>query len=221
MRVIVADDHPVFRDGLRLAVQAAPGLELVGEVGNGADAVAAVGELRPDVVLMDLQMPGLNGVEATRQIVAAHPETAVVVLTLLDDDEWVLAALEAGARGYLLKESSRSDIVHAVESAARNQAVFGAGAAQRVLRQAATGGLSRRTANVAFPQLTDRELEVLELVAGGLSNPAIARRLFLSAKTVRNHVSNILTKIHAGDRSEAIVRAREAGLGRPPSSAPK
>ena len=220
MRVVVADDHPVFRDGLRLAVQAAPSLELVGEVSNGADAVAAVGELRPDVVLMDLQMPGLNGVEATRQIVAAHPETAVVVLTLLDDDEWVLAALEAGARGYLLKESSRSDIVHAVESAARNQAVFGSGAAQRVLRQAATGGISRSTANVAFPQLTNREIEILDLVASGLSNPAIARRLFLSAKTVRNHVSNILTKIHAGDRSEAIVRAREAGLGGRPIPGP-
>ena len=211
LRVLVADDHPVFRDGLRLTLQTAPGLEFAGEVASGTDAVRAVDELRPDVVLMDLQMPGMNGIDATRRIASEHPGTAVLVLTMLEDDQSVVAALSAGARGYLLKGSSRADILSAIEAVARNHAVFGPGVAERVMGHLAAG---RGGAEVAFPELTSREREVLALIATGHNNPAIAAKLFLSAKTVRNHVSNILTKIGAADRSEAIVRAREAGLVR-------
>ena len=211
LRVLVADDHPVFRDGLRLALGVAPELELVGEAENGLQAVEAYARLRPDVVLMDLQMPVLDGVEATRRIMDADPGAAIVVLTLLDDDESVVAALRAGARGYLLKESSCADIVRALESVARRQAVFGPSIAERLVGHLAQG---RTGPEVAFPQLTDREREVLDLIAQGLSNPEIAARLYVNAKTVRNHVSNILTKIQASTRSEAIVRARDAGLGR-------
>ena len=210
LRVLVADDHPVFRDGLRLVLQATPGLCMVGEAATGNEAVAAANELRPDVVLMDLQMPGLNGIEATRQIVAAHPETAVLVLTLVDDGASVMAALQAGARGYLLKESSRADIVTAVETICRNQMVLGSAVGQRVIEQLA---VRRRAPDSAFPELTDREREVLELMARGYSNQTIASRLFLSDKTVRNHVSNIFNKLCVVDRAQAIVRAREAGLG--------
>jgi DNA-binding NarL/FixJ family response regulator len=211
VRVLVADDHPVFRDGLRLALGAVPGVDLVGEVDNGLDAVAAAAALKPDVVLMDLQMPGIDGVEATRQIVAADPQAAVVVLTMLEDDERLVAALQAGARGYLLKGSSRAEIVRAVQSAASRQVVFGSSMAQRVVAHLVGG---RGGAQVAFPELTDREREVLDLIARGDSNAAIAGKLFVNEKTVRNHVSHVFAKIGAATRAEAIVRAREAGLGR-------
>ncbi|MGI8808456.1 MAG: response regulator [Acidimicrobiales bacterium] len=210
LRVLIADDHPVFRDGLRLVLQSATGVELVGEATTGSEAVRAAAELEPDVVVMDLQMPGISGIEATRQILAARPDTAVVVLTMLDEDESIMSALQAGARGYLLKESSPDDIVRAVLSVARHQAVFGSTVAQRMVERAGR----RLGSDVAFPHLTDREREVLDLIARGQNNHAIASALFLSGKTVRNHVSNILNKLHAADRAEAIVRAREAGLGR-------
>lgn len=210
LRVLVADDHPVFRDGLRLVLQSEPGVEFVGEAATGAEAVAAATQLVPDVVVMDLQMPGVDGIEATRQIVAACPGTAVLVLTMLEEDEAVIAAMQAGARGYLLKESSPADIVAAVEAVARHQAVFGSTIGDRVVGHLIT---QRGGGEVAFPQLTEREREVLDLIARGHNNQAIASKLFLSGKTVRNHVSNILTKIQAVDRSEAIVRARAAGLG--------
>lgn len=210
LRVLIADDHPVFRSGLRLVLQSAVGVELVGEAATGAEAVVTAIDLRPDVVIMDLQMPGIGGIEATRRIVAALPGTAVVVLTMLDQDESVVAALKAGARGYLLKESSPVEIVRTVQSVAGNQVVFGSSVGQRVTEHLAA---RRGGAEVAFPELTDREREVLDLVARGHNNQVIAKALFVSGKTVRNHISSILSKIHAGDRAEAIVRAREAGLG--------
>jgi DNA-binding NarL/FixJ family response regulator len=208
IRVLVVDDHPVYRDGLALALAAASTVEVVGAVGDGADAVEAVETLAPAVVLMDLHMPGENGVEATRRIVAAHPQVAVLVLTMLEDDGSLFAAMRAGARGYLLKGAGRAEIERAVLTVAAGEVVFSAGIAERVLAFFSAGARAD-----PFPELTDREREVLDLVARGLTNAEIARRLVLSAKTVRNHVSNVFAKLQVAGRAEAVARARGAGLG--------
>jgi DNA-binding NarL/FixJ family response regulator len=207
MRVLVADDHPLFRQGLRTALELA-GFELVGEAEDGEQAVAAAAELAPDVVVMDLHMPHINGIEATRRIVAAHPEIGVLVLTMFEDDESVFAAMRAGARGYLLKGAGPGEIERAIDAVGRGEAIFGPSVARRVIEF-----LTAPRAPAPFPELTDREREVLELIAQGWVNPRIARHFVLSEKTVRNHVSNILTKLQVTDRSAAIVRAREAGFG--------
>jgi DNA-binding NarL/FixJ family response regulator len=207
---VVADDHPVFVDGLVTAL-ADHGVRVVATAADGTEALAAVTAHRPDVVLMDLSMPGMSGLEATRRVVAEHPETAVVVLTMSDDDESVFAALRAGARGYLLKGATADDIVRAVSAAARGEAILGAQVSQRVLGVLADrqpGGSAR-----PFPRLTEREREVLDLLARGLDNARIARALGLSEKTVRNHVSMVLTKLPAATRAEAVALARDAGLG--------
>ncbi|MBL7494800.1 response regulator transcription factor [Frankia sp. CNm7] len=213
MRVLVVDDHPLFREGLTIAVETMPDVEVVGEAGDGDAAVEAVGRLAPDVVMMDLHMPGTNGIDATRRIVAEHPDVSVLVLTMLDGDDSVFAAMRAGARGYLLKGADRQEIARALRSVAAGEVVFSAAIASRVLAWFARGG---RTTPAPFPELTDREREILDLVAHGLTNPAIARRLHLSDKTVRNHVSNVFTKLHVADRAEAVARARDAGLGTGP-----
>jgi DNA-binding NarL/FixJ family response regulator len=209
IRVLIADDHPLFRDGLAALLRAGPDTELAGVAASGPEAVALAAAERPDVVVMDLRMPGLNGIEATRRVVEGNPRVAVLVLTMLDDDESVFAALRAGARGYLLKGADHAEIRRAVQAAAAGEAIFGAGLAARVLaffaRDASTSAV--------FPELTDRERQVLELVAQGQSNAAIAARLRLSEKTIRNNVSNILAKLRVADRAQAIVRARDAGLG--------
>jgi DNA-binding NarL/FixJ family response regulator len=212
VRVLVADDHPAFRGGLRGMLSSVDGMEVVGDAANGEECVAATMELRPNVVLMDLHMPVLNGIDATRRITEAVPETAVVVLTMLEDDDSVFAAMRAGACGYLLKGADQNDVVRAINAAASGDVIFGAVIAERVREYFAgsRGGDSSR----AFPELTERELEVLELIARGEKNQVIAEKLFVSEKTVRNHVSNIFAKLRVADRSEAIVRAREAGLGR-------
>ncbi|MCV2490215.1 response regulator transcription factor [Geodermatophilus sp. YIM 151500] len=210
VRVLVVDDHPLYRDGLVTALASLTGVEVVGEAGDGAAAVERAVELAPDVVVMDLNLPGLNGIEATRAIVARAPETAVLVLTMLEGEEPVFAAMRAGARGYLLKGADRREIARALETVAHGEVVFSAGIAARVLAWFA-GGSTRPPA--PFPGLTDREREVLDLVAHGLTNPAIAQRLSLSEKTVRNHVSNVFGKLHVTDRGEAVARARDAGLG--------
>jgi DNA-binding NarL/FixJ family response regulator len=208
IRVLIADDHPLFRDGLAALLSAGQGTELTGAATTGTEAVEMARQTQPDVVMMDLGLPGLNGIEATRRIVTDSPYIAVVVLTMFDDDDSVFAALRAGARGYLLKGADQEQIHRAVHAAAAGDAIFGAGLATRVLAFFASG------APVAvFPQLTDREREVLELVAQGRSNAAIADRLHLSQKTIRNNVSNILAKLQVADRAQAIVRARDAGLG--------
>jgi DNA-binding NarL/FixJ family response regulator len=211
IRVVVVDDHPVYRDGVADALGDSDDIEVVGTAADGEAAVAEVARLLPDVVLMDLRMPGGGGVPATAAIAAHTPGTSVVVLTMSDDDDSVFAALRAGARGYLLKEAEAADIARAVRAAARSEAVFGPRIADRVLAFFASS--RARSAAVPFPELTDREREVLDLVAHGLPNAAIAARLFLSEKTVRNRVSDVLTKLHAASRAEAVALARDAGLG--------
>jgi DNA-binding NarL/FixJ family response regulator len=209
IRVLIADDHPLFRDGLTAMLQAADDTELTGAATDGLQAVELALHGQPDVVVMDLHMPGMDGIEATRRIVADSPHIAVVVLTMFDDDESVFSAVRAGARGYLLKGADQEQILRAVYAAANGEIIFGTELAARVLAYFTAAP----AASAIFPQLTDREREVLELVAQGRSNADIAARLQLSQKTVRNHVSNILTKLQVADRAQAIVRARDAGLG--------
>jgi DNA-binding NarL/FixJ family response regulator len=210
-RVLLVDDHPTFRRGLGALLESLPDIEVVAEAGDGEAAIALATSLQPDVVMMDLNMPELNGVEATRRLVAANPDVAVLVLTMLDDDEAVFGAMRAGARGYIVKGADTDDVVRALESVARGDAVFGPAVASRVLSYL-TRPLSARDP-MLFPELSEREREVLELMARGLTNSEIARRLVVSPKTVRNHASNVFTKLQVSDRSEAILRARNAGLG--------
>ncbi len=210
-RVVVVDDHPTFRRGLGALLTSLPDVDVVGEAGDGETAIATVVELRPDVVVMDLNLPRLNGVEATRQILAAAPQTAVLVLTMLDDDEAVFGAMRAGARGYIVKGADTDDVVRALESVARGDVVFGPAVASRVLSYL-TGPLSARDP-ILFPELSERERDVLELMARGMTNSEIARALVVSPKTVRNHASHVFTKLQVADRNEAIGRARHAGLG--------
>jgi len=210
--VLIADDHPLFRQGLRAALADAAGISVVGDASDGAAAVAAACEPGVDVVLMDLHMPGTGGIEATRQIAARRPGTAVLVLTMFDNDESLFAAMRAGARGYLVKGAERDEIVRAIESVAAGDVVFGAGVAARALAFFATAPAGSRAAR-PFPELTDREIEILQLIADGCGNLDIARRLHLADKTVRNHVSNVFAKLQVSDRPQAIVRARQAGLG--------
>jgi DNA-binding NarL/FixJ family response regulator len=212
LRVVVADDHPVFRDGLHLTLDDEPDIDVVAAVADGDAAVDVVLGQQVDVVLMDLRRPGVGGIEATARIAAERPATSIVVLTMSDDDDSVFAALRAGARGYLLKEADADDILRAVRAVATGEAVFGPKIADRVIAFFSAAGLRGATAT-AFPNLTDREREVLDLVARGCDNPTVARRLFLSEKTVRNHVSACLTKLQVASRAEAVAMARDAGLG--------
>jgi DNA-binding NarL/FixJ family response regulator len=210
LRVLIADDHPLFREGLCTAISAMPDVQIVGEAGDGQEAVDLTDALTPDVVIMDVVMPTLNGIDATRQITARHPQIAVLVLTMADGDDSVFAAMRAGARGYLLKGADRAEIARALATVASGELVFGAALARRVLTWFANADTTRMT---PFPELTDREREVLDLLAQGLTNAAIAARLFVSDKTIRNHVSNVFTKLHVTDRASAVARARDAGLG--------
>ncbi len=210
IRVAIADDHPVFRAGLRVVMQDAPTLELVGEAESGDEAVLLAAERQPDVLLMDIHMPPTNGVDATRRIAASHPDVHVLMLTMLADDTSVLAAMRAGARGYILKGADPDEIVRAVTSAAAGEAIFSPALAARMAHFFTTG---RAGDPHPFPDLTPRERDILELIAVGQSNPAIAAQLRLSEKTVRNNVSVILTKLQAPTRSAAVARARDAGLG--------
>ena len=210
LRVLIADDHPVCRGGMRQLLDVQPNLSCVGEAATGAEAVELALSLRPDVVVLDLHMPGVNGVDAARTITREAPEVRVLMLTMLDDDESVFAAMRAGARGYLVKGSGPVEVVHAIQAVGAGGAVFGPSIAQRVLEYFATPGPSD-----AFAELTTREREILVLLADGHPNARIAERLHLSPKTVRNHVSSIFTKLHVADRAEAMLRARRAGLGQP------
>ncbi|GAA4722016.1 response regulator [Phytohabitans rumicis] len=208
--VLIADDHPVFREGLAALLASVSGIEVVGTAATGLEAIDMALDAQPDVVVMDLQMPRLNGIEATRRLAAEAPSVGVVVLTMSEDDGTVFAAVRAGARGYLLKGAEQEEVVRAITTVATGGAVFGATLARRIADFFAAGPPA---AEVAFPELTTREREILELVAAGRSNAQIASALFLSPKTVRNNVSNVFAKLHVADRAEAIVRARKAGLG--------
>ncbi|MFQ5434172.1 MAG: response regulator [Anaerolineae bacterium] len=210
IRILIADDHPVFRFGLRALLQAEPDTEVVGEATTGSEAVAQAASLQPDVVLMDLNMPELNGIEATRKIVTADTAVGVLVITMFDDDT-VFAAMKAGARGYLLKGAEGEETLRAIRAVANGEAIFSPAVAERMMAYFARG--ERPSPTPAFSELTEREGEVLALIAQGLTNQAIADRLVLSQKTVRNHVSNIFSKLQVADRAEAIIRARDAGLG--------
>ena len=211
LRVLLADDHPVFRRGLGALLSSLEETVVVGEASDGADAVRLAAELAPDVVVMDLTMPGMNGVEATRGIVEGGSNTAVLVLTMSEDDDSVFAAMRAGARGYLVKGSETDEVIAAIMAVGRGDAIFGPTVAQRIL-SFLTRPLSAYDEQM-FPELSHREREVLDLIATGVSNADIARRLSLSPKTVLNHVSNVFTKLQVADRAQAIVRARAAGLG--------
>jgi DNA-binding NarL/FixJ family response regulator len=213
IRVVVVDDHQIVRDGLVALLGALEGMEVVGTAADGKDAVHVVADTTPDVVIMDIQMPELDGIEATRFITGREPAPRVVMLTMNEDDETVLSAVRAGASGYLLKGSSAEEVQNAVRAAAGGGMVFGASLASRVASYFAS---ARPSAQVEepFPDLTERERSVLDMLAAGKSNDAIARELYVSGKTVRNSVSSIYTKLHAAGRSEAIIKAREAGYGR-------
>jgi DNA-binding NarL/FixJ family response regulator len=211
VRVLIADDHPLFREGMRGRLERVGDIAVVGEASSGEEVVDLARELDPHVILMDIKMAGLNGIEATREIQKASPQIGVLVLTMFEDDDSVFAAMRAGAKGYLLKDSGGEGVVHAIRAVASGEAVFGAGVAERITR---FFSIPRSTApQRAFPELTEREEEVLSLVAQGKSNQEIARQLFVSLKTVRNHVSNILLKLQVADRAQAVIRARDAGMG--------
>lgn len=211
LAVLVADDSDAFRSGLAALLASVDDVTLAGEATDGDEAIAAALALQPDVVLMDLNMPGRNGIEATRAIVSAAPHIAVLVLTMYEDDESVFSAVQAGARGYLVKGARQAELLRALRLVAEGGAVFGPAIARRMVDFFAAA--AHAGAAAPFPDLTAREREILDLIARGRANGQIAERLVLSTKTVRNHVSNIFTKIQVVDRAQAIVKAREAGIG--------
>jgi DNA-binding NarL/FixJ family response regulator len=211
IRILIADDHPLFRDGMHGLLDSVADTEVVGEAATGEEAIALAAALQPDVILMDIKMPGLNGIQATREILRSSPHVSILVVTMLEDDDSVFAAMRAGARGYVLKGANQAQILRAIRAVADGEAIFGPGIAQRLIGFFAA---SRRAVPPRiFPELTEREGEVLALIAQGRSNEEIAEQLLLSLKTVRNHVSNIFSKLQVADRAQAVLRAREAGLG--------
>ena len=211
IRILVADDHALFRGGLGALFLSIPDTEVVGEAATGEEAIAKAADLQPDVILMDIQMPGTNGIEATRAHVRDSPHVGVIVVTMFEDDDSVFAAMRAGAKGYVLKGADQEEILKVIRAVAAGEAHFGPEIARRLMgffsapRPAAP--------SEAFPELTAREREVLDLIARGRNNQEISKHLYVSPKTIRNHISNIFTKLQVADRAQAIVRAREAGLG--------
>jgi DNA-binding NarL/FixJ family response regulator len=214
--VVIADDHPVFLAGLRALLAGEPDLDVVGQATTGPEAVAAAVAARPDVIVLDLNMPGPGGVATIREIGARAPSVRILVLTMYDDDALVFDAVRAGALGYVLKGADPDDVILAVHTVARGEAVFGAGLARRM-----AAWFARTLLPDPFEQLTPREREVLEMLSHGLGNAVIAERLGITLKTVRNLVSAVLSKLQVPDRQAATRRAREAGIGRPPGRLPE
>jgi DNA-binding NarL/FixJ family response regulator len=211
VRILVADDHPLFRDGIQLLLSTTEDLEWIGEATNGDETVQLAHELQPDLILMDVKMPGINGIEATRQIIGAQPQIGILIITMFEDDAAVFAAMKAGARGYILKEAQKDDILRAIRSVARGEAIFGPEIAARLSDVFSTSNPT--VSKALFPTLTTREREILHLMVQGSSNAQVAQLLSLSGKTVANYVSNILSKLQVIDREEAVQQARSAGMG--------
>jgi DNA-binding NarL/FixJ family response regulator len=209
-RILIADDHSAFREGLRLLLLSNQDMEVVGEAETGEQAIALSESLQPDVILMDLQMPEVNGIEATRRILYTSPHISILVISMFEDDDSVFAALRAGARGYLLKGSPKAEILRAIRGVVNGEAIFGPTIAKRLMQFFAT--IQPTVPKTLFPELTDREREILALITQHYSNPEIAGQLTLSPKTVRNHVSNIFNKLQVTDRAQAILKARDAGI---------
>lgn len=212
-RILIADDHVLFRDGLRSLIRSLSDVEVVGEASNGEQAIAQAAALQPDVILMDIQMPGMNGIEATRQILHTSPHIGIIVVTMFEDNDSVFAAMRAGARGYVLKDADQEELLRAIRAIANGEALFSAAIARRMINYFAAPKPAL-TVQI-FPELTDREREILNFIAQGLNNSEITERLVLAPKTVRNHISNIFNKLQVADRAQAIIRARDAGLGKP------
>lgn len=211
LRIVLADDHPMFREGLMASLEAVEGFEVVGEASDGEEAVRMAERLQPDVILMDVSMPGMNGIEATREIVRQSPHIGILMLTMFDDDASVFSAMRAGARGYLLKGAHKQEIVRALQAVGGGEAIFSSAIARRMMFYF-DSFQAQKPMESLFPELTEREREVLQWIAKGQDNASIARKLGLSLKTVRNHVSNLLNKLQVADRAQAILMAREAGL---------
>ncbi|GAA3390815.1 response regulator transcription factor [Cryptosporangium minutisporangium] len=220
IRLVVIDDHPLFREGVASLVSHTDDIDLVGQGATGHDAIRLARELGPDIILMDLHMPALDGITATRSLTAEDPPAKVIVLTMLDDDESVLAAIRAGARGYVVKGAERGSLLRAVRAVARGEALLGEAVAQRVLDHLAADTAPREASDARDPEiarLTPREQEVLGLIASGLRNHDIASRLFISERTVGNHITSIFRKLQIADRAQAVIRGRRAALhGRAP-----
>lgn len=210
IRLLIADDHAFYREGVRTMLLGLADITVIGEAANGDETIASAEALQPDVILMDIKMPGTNGIEATRRILHASPHIQVLMVTMLEDDDSVFASMRAGARGYLLKDADQDELVRVVAAVYRGEAIFSPAIALRMIHY--FSALSQTAAAIAFPDLTEREWEILHLIAQGENNPTIANRLTLSLKTVQNHVSNIFNKLQVADRAQAIVRARDAGL---------
>jgi DNA-binding NarL/FixJ family response regulator len=211
LRVLIADDHPLFRHGIHALLDAAPDCEVVGEATTGDEAVAMATALQPDVILMDVQMPGVNGIEATRRIVRESPHIRILIITMFEDDASVFTAMRAGARGYVLKDAEKAEMLRAIHAVGSGEAIFSPAIATRLIDFFSAP--KPATAPDAFPDLTEREREILDLIAQGKSNADIAGQLVLSPNTVRNYVSNIFSKLQVADRAHAILLARDAGLG--------
>lgn len=226
IRILIADDHLFYREGVRSLLSQMPDMEVAGEAANGDEVIAKAAEIGPDVILMDIKMPKLNGIEATRRILEQSPAVAVLIVTMFDEDDSVFAAMRAGARGYVLKDADQDELGRAIKAVSRGEAIFSPAIAQRMVHYFAGLAHQRSSPNLGhstganinptalvFPELTEREREILDLIAHGWNNAQIANRLVLSIKTVQNHVSNIFSKLQFADRAQAIVRARNAGLG--------